>query len=86
MTRHAREPESLLPLTAVAFEILLTLSDGDCHTATTSCGGGTPHLQRHRAASRTLYRALARLLGEELIDERGDRPSRGTTPRRRAIR
>ena len=30
MTQPPR-PESLLPLTAVAFEILLTLSDGDAH-------------------------------------------------------
>ena len=30
MTQTPR-PESLLPLTAVAFEILLTLSDADAH-------------------------------------------------------
>lgn len=83
MTRHAREPESLLPLTAVAFEILLTLSDGDCH------GYHIMQEVERRTSGAivlhpgTLYRALARLLDEELIDERGDRPSRGDDARRR---
>jgi DNA-binding PadR family transcriptional regulator len=64
-----RSPQSLLPLTAVAFEILLTLSDSDSHgyhimqeVDRRTNGAITLH-------PGTLYRALARLLEEELIDE-----------------
>ena len=70
MTRRP-EPESLLPLTAVAFEILLTLSDGDCH------GYHIMQEVERRTAGAivlhpgTLYRTLARLLEASLIDERG---------------
>lgn len=83
MTRAAREPESLLPLTAVAFEILLTLSDGDCH------GYHIMQEVERRTAGAivlhpgTLYRALARLLDEELIEELDSRPGRGDDARRR---
>jgi DNA-binding PadR family transcriptional regulator len=65
----SRPPESLLPLTAVAFEILLTLSDGDCHgyhimqdVSRRTAGAIVLH-------PGTLYRALARLLEASLIDE-----------------
>jgi len=62
-------PESFLPLTPVAFEILLALADGERH--------GYSILQEveHRSAGAvslhagTLYRALARLLETELIEE-----------------
>lgn len=64
-----RPPQSLLPLTAVAFEILLTLSDSDSHgyhimqeVGRRTAGAITLH-------PGTLYRALARLLEEELIEE-----------------
>jgi DNA-binding PadR family transcriptional regulator len=64
-----RSPQSLLPLTAVAFEILLTLADSDSHgyhimqeVDRRTDGAITLH-------PGTLYRALARLLEEELIDE-----------------
>jgi len=65
----SRDPRSLLPLTAVAFEILLTVSDGDCHgyqimqaVDTRTDGAIVLH-------PGTLYRALARLLDESLIEE-----------------
>jgi DNA-binding PadR family transcriptional regulator len=64
-----RSAQSLLPLTAVAFEILLTLADSDSHgyyimqeVERRTDGAITLH-------PGTLYRALARLLEEELIDE-----------------
>lgn len=65
-----RAPESLLPLTAVSFEILLTLSDDDAHgyhimqEVERRTGGA---IVLHPG---TLYRALARLLDEALIEER----------------
>src|SRR5262245_62129138 len=86
MTRRTRQPDSLLPLTAVAFEILLTLSDDDAH------GYHIMQEVERRSAGAivlhpgTLYRALARLLDEGLIDERderGPRSSRDTDERRR---
>jgi DNA-binding PadR family transcriptional regulator len=69
MTHTKRSPEQLLPLTAVAFEILLTLADGDAH------GYHIMHAVEERTAGAivlhpgTLYRALARLMDEELIEE-----------------
>ena len=62
-------PESFLPLTPVAFEILLALADGERHgysilqEVETRSGGA---ISLHAG---TLYRALARLLENELIEE-----------------
>jgi len=76
-------PETLLPLTAVAFEILLTLSDGDAHgyhvmqeVERRTNGAITLH-------PGTLYRALARLMDEHLIDELDVKPSAKDDERRR---
>ena len=62
-------PEPFLPLTPVAFEILLALADTDRHgysilqeVETRSGGAVSLH-------AGTLYRALARLLENELIEE-----------------
>lgn len=66
--------ETFLPLTPVAFEILLALADGEQHgysimreVAQRSDGAITLH-------PGTLYRALARLLESGLIDELDERP------------
>jgi DNA-binding PadR family transcriptional regulator len=75
-------PSSLLPLTPVAFEILLSLAEGEQHgyrimqevTARTS-GRVTLH-------AGTLYRALARLLEHELIEELDERPDADDERRR----
>jgi len=82
MTQPPR-PESLLPLTAVAFEILLTLSDGDAHgyhvmqeVERRTSGAITLH-------PGTLYRALARLMDEQLIDELDAKPASRDDERRR---
>ena len=64
-----RSADALLPLTPVAFEILLALHDDDLH--------GYAILQAVEARARgvlplrtgTLYRALARLLDDGLIKE-----------------
>jgi DNA-binding PadR family transcriptional regulator len=80
-------PESFLPLTPVAFEILLALADGERH--------GYSILQEvdHRSGGAvslhagTLYRALARLLESELIEELSGAPeSRSVDERRRYYR
>ncbi len=75
-----------LPLTPVAFEILLALADGEQH--------GYRIMQEVDARSKgrvtlhpgTLYRALARLLDSGLIEELDERPSRGDDERRRYYR
>ena len=66
--------ETFLPLTPVAFEILLALADGEQHgysimreVSLRSDGAVTLH-------PGTLYRALARLLESHLIDELEERP------------
>jgi DNA-binding PadR family transcriptional regulator len=68
-------PDTFLPLTPVAFEILLALADGEQHgysimreVERRSAGAVTLH-------PGTLYRALARLLESGLIDELDERPS-----------
>lgn len=68
-------PEHFLPLTAVAFDILLALADGEQHgyrimqDVNARAGAGAP------LRAGTLYRALARLLEQGLIDELPERPA-----------
>ena len=65
--RHSQLPESFLPLTPVAFEILLALAEGDRH------GYDVMVEIERRSAGRispnpgTLYRALDRLVQEGLL-------------------
>jgi len=78
-------PESFLPLTPVAFEILLALADGDRHgysilQEVESRSGGAVSLH-----AGTLYRALARLLESDLIEEL-ESSSRAEDERRRYYR
>src|SRR5262245_43627914 len=68
--------EQFLPLTPVAFEILLALADGDQH-------GYSVMQEVNRRSSGaislhagTLYRALARLLEQEWIEELSAPPER----------
>ena len=68
------KPESFLPMTPVAFEILLALADGERHGYSIlqevdrgSAGAVSLH-------AGTLYRALARLLESELIEELSEAP------------
>jgi DNA-binding PadR family transcriptional regulator len=66
--------DAFLPLTPVAFEILLALADGEQH------GYSIMREVERRSAGAvvlhpgTLYRALARLLESGLIDELDERP------------
>jgi len=67
-------PDTFLPLTPVAFEILLALADGERHgysilQEVDHRSGGTVSLH-----AGTLYRALARLLESELIQELREAP------------
>jgi DNA-binding PadR family transcriptional regulator len=76
-------PESFLPLTAVAFEIMLALADGERHgysilQEVERRTGGAVSLH-----AGTLYRALARLLESELIEELSDAPDPNNDDERR---
>lgn len=78
---HA-DPSALLPLTPVAFEILLALSGGERHgyaimrAVQDRTGGPAMH-------AGTLYRALARLVETELIEEiEGEQDPSGDERRR----
>jgi len=76
-------PESFLPLTPVAFEILLALADGERH------GYSIMREVEQRSAGRvtlhpgTLYRALARLLESGWIEELDERPDESSNDERR---
>ena len=83
MTRRGLEPDSLLPLTPVAFEILLSLAEEERH------GYHIMQSVERRTDGRislhagTLYRALARLVDAGLIEELDERPDPATDERRR---
>lgn len=86
MSKARIDPESLLPLTPVAFEILLSLAHEDRHgyhimQAVEARTGGRITLH-----AGTLYRALARLLDVGLIVELEERPQADTDERRRYYR
>ena len=79
-------PESFLPLTPVAFEILLALADGERHgysilQEVESRSGGAVSLH-----AGTLYRALARLLEHQLIEELQSPDPKNDDERRRYYR
>ena len=76
-------PDSFLPLTPVAFEILLALADGERHgysilQEVETRSGGTVALH-----AGTLYRALARLLESEFIEELAESPDPSSADERR---
>lgn len=78
--------DHFLPLTPVAFEILLALADGEQHgyrimQDVNARAGGAVVLH-----AGTLYRALARLLEQELIEELEERPTGDDDERRRYYR
>lgn len=75
-----------LPLTPVAFEILLALADGEQHGYRIMQEVESRSDRRVTVHPGTLYRALARLLESGLIDELDERPTRGDDERRRYYR
>lgn len=76
-------PDTFLPLTPVAFEILLALADGERHgysilQEVDARSGGAVSLH-----AGTLYRALARLLESALIEELAKSPDPTSDDERR---
>ena len=80
------DPAALLPLTPVAFEILLSLAEEERH------GYHIMQAVERRTEGRislhagTLYRALARLVDTQLIEELEERPDPSDDERRRYYR
>jgi DNA-binding PadR family transcriptional regulator len=70
-------PDAFLPLTPIAFEILLALADGERHGYNARSGGA---VSLHAG---TLYRALARLLESALIEELATSPDPSSDDERR---
>jgi DNA-binding PadR family transcriptional regulator len=73
--------EALLPLSPISFDVLLALADGEQHgyriMQDVNARASGPLLH-----AGTLYRALARLLEQALIEEVADRPVAGDERRR----
>lgn len=71
--RHTK-PADHLPLTPIAFEIMLSLADGEAHgyRILTDIGARTDGRLRPHAG--TLYRAIARLVEQGLLEELDERP------------
>jgi DNA-binding PadR family transcriptional regulator len=75
--------DKYLPLTPTVFDILLALADGEKHgyailQAVNSSAGSARALR-----AGTLYRALSRLLGQDLVEESGRRPAASLDDERR---
>ena len=83
MPRSTTDPNHLLPLTPVAFDILLALLEGEAHgyaimqSVQERTGGAT---SLHAG---TLYRALSRLVDADLIEELEELPEGASDERRR---
>ena len=80
----AERPEGHLPLSPIAFEILMSLAEGDRH------GYAILRSVEERTGTGlhagTLYRALARLVDAALLEELEEAPDPETDERRRYYR
>ena len=86
MTRDAAEPERLLPLSEVAWEVLLALASGDRHGYAILLDVERRTEGRLVLLPGTLYRALHRMREQGLVDEVADAPTAAEDPRRRVFR
>ena len=79
----AADPRSLLPLTPLAFQVLLALADGDRHGYGIIREVETRTDGLIKLRSGTLYTLLQRLLAEALILESNTRPAAAEDDERR---
>ena len=82
----APELEDLLPLTPIAFDILLTLLDGEAHGYAIMQAVEARSAGRRSLHAGTLYRALSRLVDAALISELEEVPGESEDGRRRYYR
>lgn len=78
-----RTPNSYLPLTPIAFEILLSLAEGETHGYGILLDIEERSGGRLRLHAGTLYRAIARLVEEGLLEPRDGRPDAALDDERR---
>ncbi len=72
--RNGSNPEDFLPLTPAVFEILLALVDGEHHGYAIMKEVAERTAGRVKLRPGTLYRAISRLLEDNLIQESDVRP------------
>ena len=72
---HLPDPQSLLPLPAVTFHILMAVAAGDRHGYAIIQDVAERTDNQLRLGAGTLYRSLERMLRQGLIAESGDRPA-----------
>jgi len=75
MDSHAARPESLLPLPAATFHILLSLADDDRHGYAIILDVAARTGGEVKLGAGTLYRSIQRMLDQGLITEIEDRPA-----------
>lgn len=80
------DPRSFLPLTPLAFEVLLAMADSERHGYAIIHEIESQTEGRLRLRTGTLYTVLQRLLDEALIDESETRPRHDDDERRRYYR
>lgn len=83
MEKHADTPESLLPLPAAAFHILLALTEGERHGYGIMQEVARMTAGKLRLGPATLYRSIHRLLTDGLIMEVDERPDPALDDERR---
>ncbi len=71
---NGSDPEAFLPLTPAVFEILLALVDGERHGYAIMKEVDERTARRVKLRPGTLYRAISRLLEDNLIQESDVRP------------
>ena len=81
-----REPESLLPLPAASFQILIALSDGEKHGYAIMREVEEQTRSAMKLGPGTLYGSLKRLLKDDLIEEFEPRGAAPENERRRYYR
>ncbi len=83
MPRATPPPGSFLPLTPVVFEILLSLAAGPRHGYSIMQEVETRSRGAVRLRAGSLYRALARLLDDAIVEELDGRPAADLDDERR---
>jgi len=77
------KPESLLPLPAAVFHILIALAESDRHGYSIMQDVSTRTGGKVRLSAGTLYSSIRRMLEQGLIEELADSPDPSSTDERR---
>src|SRR5487761_2036186 len=83
MRSEHTDPETLLPLTPAAFNILLALADGERHGYSIMQEIADQTQNKLRIGPTTLYRSIKHMLEDGLISETDERPDPALDDERR---